>query len=64
MWKILQEMEIPDHLYCLLRNLYAGQDATVRTIYGTTYWVQIGTGVGLKAVYCCPAYLTYTQSTS
>ena len=38
LWKILQEMGIPDHLTCLLRNLYAGQEATVRTIHGTTYW--------------------------
>ena len=41
-WKILQEMEIPDHLTCLLRNLYAGQEATVRTGHGTTGWFQIG----------------------
>ena len=41
-WKILQEMEIPDHLTCLLRNLYAGQEATVRTRHGTTDWFQIG----------------------
>ena len=38
LWKILQEMGIPDHLTCLLRNLYAGQEATVRTGHGTTYW--------------------------
>ena len=43
-WKILQEMGIPDHLTCLLRNLYAGQEATVRTGHGTTYWLQIGKG--------------------
>ena len=42
MWKILQEMGIPDHLTCLLRNLYAGQEATVRTGHGTTDWFQIG----------------------
>ena len=41
-WKILQEMGIPDHLPCLLRNLYAGQQATVRTIHGTTVWLKIG----------------------
>ena len=41
-WKILQEMEIPDHLTCLLRNLYAGQETTVRTGHGTTDWFQIG----------------------
>ena len=44
-WKVLKEMEIPDHLTCLLRNLYAGQEATVRTGHGTTDWVQIGKGV-------------------
>uniref|UniRef100_A0A4W2G2T3 Reverse transcriptase domain-containing protein n=1 Tax=Bos indicus x Bos taurus TaxID=30522 RepID=A0A4W2G2T3_BOBOX len=44
-WKILQEMEIPDHLICLLRNLYAGQEATVRTGHGTTDWFQIGKGI-------------------
>ena len=44
LWKILQEMEIPDHLTCLLRNLYAGQEATVRTGHGTTDWLQIGKG--------------------
>ena len=44
-WKILKEMGIPDHLTCLLRNLYAGQEATVRTRYGTTDWFQIGKGV-------------------
>ena len=45
LWKILQEMGIPDHLICLLRNLYAGQEATVRTRHGTTDWFQIGKGV-------------------
>ena len=45
LWKILQEMEIPDHLTCLLINLYAGQEATVRTGHGTTDWFQIGKGV-------------------
>ena len=44
-WKILEEMGIPDHLICLLRNLYAGQEATVRTRHGTTDWFQIGKGV-------------------
>ena len=44
-WKILKEMGIPDHLACLLRNLYAGQEATVRTGHGTTDWFQIGKGV-------------------
>ena len=45
LWKILKEMGIPDHLTCLLRNLYGGQEATVRTRHGTTDWFQIGTGV-------------------
>ena len=44
-WKILKEMGIPDHLTCLLRNLYAGQEATVRTEHGTTHWYQVGKGV-------------------
>ena len=63
LWKIMKEMGIPDHLTCLLRNLYADQEATVRTGHGTTDWFQIGKGV-VKAVYCHPAYLTYMQSTS
>ena len=45
LWKILKEMRIPHHLTCLLRNLYAGQEATVRTGHGTTDWFQIGKGV-------------------
>ena len=45
LWKILKEMGIPDHLTCLLRNLYAGQEARVRTGHGTTDWFQIGKGV-------------------
>ena len=48
--KILQEMGIPDHLTCLLRNLYAGQEATVRTGHGTTDWFQIGKGVCLGCI--------------
>ena len=63
LWKILQEMGIPDHPTRLLRNLYAGQEATVRTGHGTTDWFQIGKGVG-QAVYYHPAYLTSMQSTS
>ena len=43
--EILQEMEIPDHLTCLLRNLYAGQEATIRTVYGKMDWFQVGKGV-------------------
>ena len=63
LWKILQDMGIPDHLTCLLRNLYAGQEGTVTTGHGTTDWFQIGSRV-------CPgyilshSYLTYMQNTS
>ena len=46
LWKILKEMGIPDHLICLLRNLHAGQEATVRIGHGTVDWFQIGKGVG------------------
>ena len=79
-WEILQEMRIPDHLICILRNLCAGQEATVRTEHGTIDWFQIGkqqleldmeqqTGSKLgkeyiKAVYCHPVYLAYIQNTS
>ena len=63
LWKILKEMRIPHHLTCLLRNLYAGQEATVRIRHGTMDWFQIEKGV-VKAVYCHLAYLTYMQSTS
>ena len=59
LWKILEELGTSDHL----RNLYAGQEETVRTEHGTTDWFQIGKGV-VKAVYCHLAYLTYIQSTS
>ena len=60
----LKEMGIPDHLTCLLRNLYAGQETTVRTLCGTTDWFQIGKGVYIKAIYDHSAYLTYIQSAS
>ena len=63
LWEILKEMGIPDHLICLLRNLYAGQEATVRTGHGTTDRFQIGKGVHQGCI-CHPAYLTYIQSTS
>ena len=63
LWKILKEMGIPEDLICLLRNLYAGQEATIRTEHGTTDWFQIGKEVH-QAIYCHPAYLTYMQSTS
>ena len=63
LWTILKEMGIPDHLTCLLRNLCASQEATVRTGHGTTDWFQIGKGV-CQGIYCHPAYLTSMQSTS
>ena len=63
LWKILKEMGIPDHLTCLLRNLYAGQEATIRTGHGTTDWFQIGKGVQQGCILSL-AYLTYIQSTS
>ena len=63
LWKILEEMGIPDFLTCLLRNLYAGQEATVRTGHGTTDWFQIRKGVRQGCI-CHPAYLNYVQSTS
>ena len=62
LWKIMKEMGIPDHLTCLLRNLYAGQEATELHMEE-----QAGSKSGkayIKAVYCPPAYLTYMQSTS
>ena len=59
----MKQMGMPDHLTCLLRNLYAGQEATVRTGHGTTDWFQIQKEY-VKAVYCQPAYLTCMQSTS
>ena len=62
-WKILKGVGIPDHLNCLLRNLYAGQEAAVRTAHGTTNWLQTGKEY-VKTLYCHPAYLTYMQSTS
>jgi len=71
-WKILQEMGIPDHLTCLLRNLYAGQEAIARTGHGTTDWFQIGKGVHQGCIlspclfnfFCLFVYLTSMQSTS
>ena len=63
LWKILKEKRIPDHLICLLRNLYAGQEATVRTGHGTQNGSKLGKEY-VKAVYCHPAYSTYMQSTS
>ena len=63
LWEVLKEMGIPDHLTCLLRNLYAGQEATVRTGHGTTDWFQIGKRV-CQGYILYPAYLTYMQSIS
>ena len=63
LWKILRETGIPDHLTSLLRNLYAGQEATVRTVHGTTDCFQIGKVV-CQGCILSPAYLTYMQSTS
>ena len=57
-------MGIPDHLTCLLRNLYAGQEASVRNGHGTTHRFEIGKGVRQGCIFCHPAYLTYIQSTS
>ena len=58
LWKILQEMGIPDHLSCLLRNLYADQEATIRTGHGKIDWFQTGKGV-CQGCILLPAYLTY-----
>ena len=63
LWEILKETGIPDHLTCLLRKLYAGQEAAVRTRHGTMDWFQIGEGVD-EGYILSPAYLTYMQSTS
>ena len=62
-WKILKEMETPDHLTCILRNLNAGQEATVRTGHGTMDWCKIEKGKEyIKDEYCHLAYVTYMQS--
>ena len=63
LWKILKETGIPDHLTCPLRNLYAGQEAAVRTGHGTTDWSQIGKGVH-QGLYYHPAYLIHMQHSS
>ena len=63
LWKIFEETGIPDHLTCLLRNLYTDQDATVRTGHETTDWFQIGKGVRQGCI-LSPCFLTYMQSTS
>ena len=61
LWKILQEMGIPDHLICLLRNLYADQEATVRTGHGTTGWFQIGKGVRQGCILSPCLFNLYTE---
>ena len=63
MWKILQVMGLPDHLICFLRNLYAFQEATIRTRHETTDCFQSGKGVH-QAVFCHPPHFTYMQSAS
>ena len=63
LWKILKKMGIPDHLTCLLRNLYAGQEATVGTGHGTTDWFQIGQGVRQGCI-LSPCLFIYMQSIS
>ena len=63
LWKILKEMGIPEHLPCLLRNLYADQESSVRTGHATIDWFQIGNQVRQGCIEA-PAYLTYMQSTS
>ena len=60
-WKILKEMGIPDHLTCLLRNLYAGQEATVRTGHGTTDWFKIGKGVRQDCILSPCLFNLYTE---
>ena len=61
MWKILKEMAIPDYLTCLLRNLYTGQEATVRTGHGTTDWSQIGKGVHQGCILSLCFFNLYTE---
>ena len=60
-WKILKKMGIPDHLTCLLRNLYAGQEATVRTGHGTTDWFQIGKGVRQGCIFSPCLFNLYAE---
>ena len=61
LWKILKEMGISDHLTCLLRNLYAGQEATVRTGHGTTDWLQIGKGVNKICILSSYLFSLYAE---
>ena len=60
-WKILKDMGVPNHLICLPRNMYAGEEAMIRTGHGTTDWFKIQKEYK-RAVYCHPPYLTYMQS--
>ena len=62
LWKILKEMGIPDHLTCFLRNLYAGQEATVRTEHGTTDWFQIGKGVRQGCIFSPCLFNLYAEN--
>ena len=64
LWKILKKMGIPDHLTCLLRNLYAGQEATARTGHGTTDWFQIGKGVRILSPCLFNFYAEYIMKNS
>ena len=61
LWNILKEMGIPDHLTCLLRNLYAGQEATVRTGHGTTDWLQVGKGVRQSCILSPSLFNLYAE---
>ena len=61
LWKILKEMGTPDHLTCLLRNLYAGQERTVRTGYGTTDWFKIGKGVQQNCILLLCLFIFYAE---
>ena len=61
LWKILKEMGIPDHLTCLMRHLYAGQEATVGTGHGTTDWFQIGKGVRQGCILSCCLFNFYAE---
>ena len=61
LWKILKEIGIPDHLTCLLRNMYAGQEATVRTGHGTTDWFQIGKGVHQGCIFSPCSFNFYAE---
>ena len=61
LWKIFKEMETPDHLTCLLRNLYAGHKATIRTEHGTTGWFQIGKGVHQGCILSLCLFNLYTE---